>query len=106
MLIAQISDLHVAEGRGLAFNVADGMQLLEKTVEHLASLPQQPDCVVVSGDISVNGQSGGYALVAEALSALTMPVFMLPGNHDKRENLVAGLGQYCPADSAAGQTVK
>ena len=40
MLVAQISDLHVAEGRGLAFNVADGMLLLEKTVAHLATLPQ------------------------------------------------------------------
>ena len=42
MLVAQISDLHVAEGRGLAFNVADGALLLEKTVAHLATLPQQP----------------------------------------------------------------
>ena len=100
MLVAQISDLHVAEGRGLAFNVADGALLLEKTVAHLALLPQKPDCVVVSGDISVNGQSGGYTLVAEALSTLAMPVYVLPGNHDRRENLVAGLGQYCPADAA------
>ena len=100
MLVAQISDLHVAEGRGLAFNVADGALLLEKTVAHLATLPQQPDCVVVSGDISVNGQSGGYALVAEALGTLAMPVYVLPGNHDRRENLVAGLAPYCPADPA------
>ena len=100
MLVAQISDLHVAEGRELAFNVADGMLLLEKTVAHLATLPQQPDCVVVSGDISVNGQAGGYALAAEALSTLAMPVYVIPGNHDRRGNLVAGLGRFCPADPA------
>lgn len=100
MFVAHISDPHVGAGRSLAFNVSDGALLLEKTVSHIAALPQLPDCLVLSGDISVNGQPGGYVIAAEALSALPMPVYVLPGNHDKRENLVAGLGQYCPADAA------
>lgn len=98
MLIVQISDLHVAEKRGLAFNVADGAGFLEKTVEHIRSLPQKPDCVVVSGDIAVNGKPGGYAIVAAALQRLDMPIYALPGNHDNRENLVAALAGYCPAE--------
>ena len=100
MFVAQISDLHVAAGRGLAFNVADGALLLEKTVAHLAALPQKPDCVVVSGDISVNGQTGGYELAAAALGTLAMPVYTIPGNHDSRENFMAGLARFCPADTA------
>lgn len=100
MFVAQISDPHVAEGRGLAFNVADGAALLEKTVAHIAALPQKPDCVVVSGDIAVNGRPGGYAIAARALSALCMPVYVLPGNHDRRENLMAALAPLCPAEPA------
>ena len=100
MLVIQISDLHVAANRGLAFNVADGAALLEKTVDHLIALPQKPDCVVVSGDIAVNGYPGGYAIVAEQLARFRVPVFALPGNHDNRENLLAALGPYCPADRA------
>lgn len=100
MFVAQISDPHVGAGRSLAFNAADGATLLEKTVAHIATLPQTPDCLVVSGDISVNGQPGGYAIAAEALAGLDMPVYVLPGNHDKRDNLVAELGAYCPADTA------
>ena len=66
MFVAHISDPHVGAGRSLAFNVSDGALLLEKTVSHIAALPQLPDCLVLSGDISVNGQSGGYATAAEA----------------------------------------
>ena len=98
MLVVQISDLHVAENGGLAFNVADSAALLEKTVDHLLALPRKPDCVVVTGDIAVNGKPGGYAIVAEQLERFTMPVFILPGNHDNRENCMAALGRYCPSD--------
>ena len=66
MFVAHISDPHVGAGRSLAFNVSDGALLLEKTVAHIAAMPQLPDCLVLSGDISVNGQSGGYATAAEA----------------------------------------
>ena len=97
MFVVHISDLHVAENRGLAFNVSDGAALLEKTVDHLVALPQQPDCIVVSGDIAVNGRPGGYALVAEQLKRFSMPVFILPGNHDNRENCMDALNRYCPA---------
>lgn len=100
MRIVQISDLHVAANRALAFNVADSAALLEKTVDHLLGLPQKPDCVVVSGDIAVNGNPGGYAIVAKELARFDVPVFVLPGNHDNRENLMAALGAYCPADPA------
>ena len=98
MLIAQISDLHVGENRALAFNAVDGAALLEKTVDHLLALPQTPDCIVVSGDIAVNGRPGGYAIVAESLGRFAVPVFVLPGNHDNRDNLMAALACYCPAE--------
>lgn len=96
MLILQISDLHVAEGRKRAFNVADSTSFFEITVEHIRSLPQKPDCVVISGDIAVDGAMGGYAIVAEVLKRLDMPIYVLPGNHDNRENFMAALAAYCP----------
>ena len=100
MLIAQLSDLHVCANRAPAFRVVDSATALEKTVAHLKKLPQKPDCFVITGDIAANGETGGYEIVADALSGLAAPLFVLPGNHDVRENLVASLGKYCPADAA------
>lgn len=100
MLVLQLSDLHVKAGRALAFNAADSAAALERTVDHLRQgLAQSPDCVVITGDLAEHGEKDAYALVAEALSGLTCPVYVLPGNHDQRGNLLAALGPYCPANA-------
>lgn len=99
MRVVHISDLHVGADRALAFNTADSTGALEAVISHLVSRPQ-PDCYVVTGDIAVNGHPGGYAAAAAELRRLRAPVFVLPGNHDVRESLMAALGGYCPAAPA------
>ncbi len=97
MRIIQLSDLHVKAGRALAFNAADSATALERTVEHLLALAQRPDCFVVSGDLAEHGEPEAYALVARNLARLPEPLYVLPGNHDRRDNLLTALGAYCPA---------
>ena len=60
----------------------------------------QPDCVVVTGDLTDCGLPEEYEIVRDCLAALSMPVFVIPGNHDRRENLAAVLRArhpYLPA---------
>ena len=54
----------------------------------MRALPAAPDAVVISGDLTDNGLVAEYRLLADMLRrTLTMPVFVVPGNHDRREVL-------------------
>ena len=63
----------------------------------VAALDPAPGAVLVSGDLAEHGSASEYERVRELLSALTMPVHVLAGNHDDR----GGAAQELPA--AAGR---
>jgi Icc protein len=84
-MLVQISDPHIgtepaAEGR------------LAAAVQRVRSLPQVPDAVVVTGDLTDHGQPEEYARVRELLAPLPVPVHVLAGNHDDRATLRAAFG--------------
>jgi 3',5'-cyclic-AMP phosphodiesterase len=91
MLIAQVSDLHVRPRGRPAYRVAETNMLVERAVEALAALQPRPDVVLVSGDLTDCGLPEEYALLRGLLSRLPIPLFVVPGNHDRRETLRAGL---------------
>jgi 3',5'-cyclic AMP phosphodiesterase CpdA len=93
MLIAQLSDLHVRP-RGIpAARIVETNMLVERALAAIAALNPRPDVVVVSGDVTECGRPGEYRMAADLFSRyLTMPVFVVPGNHDRRENFRVGLG--------------
>ncbi len=85
MLIAQITDTHIkAKGR-LAYRKVDTLASLNTCVDHLNALAQRPDIVVMSGDLVDFGTADEYAIARPALDRLSMPYFVIPGNHDDRE---------------------
>ncbi|RCK42541.1 phosphodiesterase [Thalassospira profundimaris] len=84
MIIAQLTDLHIGAGRRLAYCKVDTAGALEKAVERVNHMVPRPDIVLFSGDIGDLGVDAEYGLVAEILSALEVPYFMVPGNHDQR----------------------
>jgi 3',5'-cyclic AMP phosphodiesterase CpdA len=92
MLIAQLTDLHVRP-RGIAANrVAETNMLTERALRAVACRRPAPDVVIISGDLTECGRPAEYAVLAEMLARiLPMPVYVIPGNHDRRENLVAGI---------------
>ncbi len=96
MIIAQMTDLHItAEGK-LAYGQVDTASALEKAVAHVLSLDPAPDLILLSGDIGDAGLADEYALVAEILAPINIPYFMIPGNHDRRENLRAAFPVAVP----------
>ena len=83
MLIAQISDLHVALAP-----IAIGFDTLARAHEAVAALrvlDPAPDCVIITGDLTEHGLAEEYEALAAALSPLSMPVLAVPGNHDRRD---------------------
>jgi 3',5'-cyclic AMP phosphodiesterase CpdA len=85
MLIAQISDLHIRPRGALAYGVSETNLFAEHAIHALLRLDPQPDCVLVTGDLTDCGLDEEYQIVRELFARLPMPVYAVPGNHDRRE---------------------
>lgn len=96
MLIAQISDLHIRPRGVLAYGVSETNLLAEHAIHALLRLVPQPDCVIVSGDLTDCGLDEEYALLRELFARLPMPVFAVPGNHDRREPFRRAFAEVLP----------
>jgi len=81
--IAHITDSHLfADKSGEYFNVNTAKHF-EKSLAHIAK--QKPDCVIFGGDLTQDHSFESYLLFSDLIneSALTCPVFWVPGNHDE-----------------------
>jgi 3',5'-cyclic AMP phosphodiesterase CpdA len=87
MLIAQISDLHIAMEGHLAYERFDTASCVSRCIECIGRLRPQPDVVLATGDLVDSGSSGEYKRLRDVLAPLAVPVFLIPGNHDDREAL-------------------
>lgn len=86
MIIAQISDTHVALDTPDAGQRIDDF---ERTIADLNALDPAPDVIVHTGDVVHNGRADEYAEAVRILSAARRPVYCLVGNKDDRENFRA-----------------
>ncbi|MFC7396413.1 phosphodiesterase [Chelatococcus sp. GCM10030263] len=102
MIIAQLSDFHARPRGTAAYGDVDTNAMMRRAVAALLALDPLPDCVLVTGDLTDCGLPEEYDLVREALADLPMPVFPVPGNHDRRETFAAGLGGLCSKLPATG----
>jgi 3',5'-cyclic-AMP phosphodiesterase len=82
-VIAQLSDPHVDVGPG----DAGSAEALAAAVGAVLQLDPAPDAVLVSGDLTNCSDARSYERVRELLAPFSMPVHVLPGNHDDREAL-------------------
>ncbi len=89
MIIAQITDLHVRPRGRLAYDRVDTNAMLKATVAALMKSERRPDVVLATGDLTDCGLLEEYEVLRELLAPLPMAVYLVPGNHDRRENLRA-----------------
>lgn len=87
MLICQITDLHVRPSGLAAYRVSETNAMTERALDMVASLRPRPDVVLITGDLSDCGLIEEYELLKTMLKKLPMPVYMVPGNHDRRDTL-------------------
>jgi 3',5'-cyclic AMP phosphodiesterase CpdA len=101
MILAQLSDPHIvatgklfrcpmqgtapdAERASFEFDTAP---YLARAVASLNALVPRTDVTVVTGDLVDHGEPNEYEQLRHLLAPLSMPVFVIPGNHDAREPL-------------------
>lgn len=94
MLIAHLTDLHVRPHGLSAYRTAETNMLTERALDAVLALDPRPDLVLITGDLTDNGLVAEYENLRRMLSRLPMPVWLIPGNHDRRENLKQVLAGY------------
>jgi 3',5'-cyclic-AMP phosphodiesterase len=88
MLICQLTDLHVCAVGAASNRVSETNMLAVRAFRAVAAMRPAPDVVVITGDLTENGMPEEYAnLTALIRRHLPMPVYVIPGNHDRRDNL-------------------
>ena len=97
--VLQLSDLHVEPVGTLAYGKADTASHVRNIRPWLQRFAPKVDLVVVTGDIACDGKPDAYEIVAETFADLPVPVRMLPGNHDRRSNLVRILPDFVEPDA-------
>jgi 3',5'-cyclic-AMP phosphodiesterase len=121
-IVAQITDTHIlAPGklyRGPVYQAAPGAErvycefdtapYLERAVAALNALVPRPDITVVTGDLVDHGEAAEYEHLRGLLAPLSMPVFVIPGNHDARDPLGEAFrgGGYLPKEGYLQYTVE
>ncbi|MFC0269305.1 phosphodiesterase [Kushneria aurantia] len=80
MLIAQLSDCHLAREAGTGYRGVDPDARLAAVVARIAA--HRPELVIVSGDVSDDGSVASYHRARALLDELPCCWEWLPGNHD------------------------
>ena len=99
MQILQISDLHLRGDGRLSFRKVDTPACMRVMADYLHSLTSKPDAIVITGDLADSGDEHAYHMLYEALSDLPMPIYAVPGNHDRRDRMRAILRDWVPEES-------
>lgn len=83
MFLAHLSDPHLVDG---PLGAAAATRL-QAALEQVLGLEAQPDCVVITGDLTEHGDPQGYEALRGVLAHFPLPVHLLAGNHDSSVEL-------------------
>ncbi len=93
MNLLHLSDLHVRPPGLPANRVVEASHLAERALRAVRAAAPRPDAVVISGDLTDCGLAAEYAELRRMLQRhlAGLRVYVIPGNHDRRDNFRAGL---------------
>jgi 3',5'-cyclic-AMP phosphodiesterase len=94
MIIVQLTDLHVRPLGEACYRVLETNMLTERAFRAVARLRPEPDVVLITGDVTDCGLPAEYAMLKDMLARHLPRAHLIPGNHDRRENMIEALG--CP----------
>lgn len=101
MLLAHVSDFHITAGPAEQSLVRpDAAEAARKVVADIAAFHPTIDAVVITGDVADGGVAADYRKVREILSPLSVPLLVVPGNHDQREPMREIFGDIVPFEES------
>lgn len=85
MKFAHMSDFHFTfHAEKYGFIRKDVVETATKTINDLKAIESEVDFLVITGDLTEAGDIESYIGLKKLLDNLTIPFFVVPGNHDKR----------------------
>ena len=97
MLFLHLTDIHLVHPDLDDPNVhTDTIANLGKMVEIIQAMDPAPDFVVLSGDLTNQGDVASYELLRDTLAPLAMPLLFTLGNHDDRRAFHQVFPEVCP----------
>lgn len=88
MLIAQMTDIHIGFDPGAKPEELNRIRF-RATLDRVLNSPNQPDLLVLSGDLTDHGDRESFVKTAALLEQCPCPILPMVGNHDTREELLA-----------------
>ncbi|WP_417244470.1 metallophosphoesterase, partial [Celeribacter sp.] len=88
MKIIHITDTHLMPAGETLYGL-DPSARLKRVLDDVVQSQADADLVVLTGDLTQDGNPLAYAQLGKLLADLPMPVRLLLGNHDARENFRA-----------------
>lgn len=92
--LVQLSDAHILAPGRLLDNRIDTASALRAAVQRVNDLQPAPLGVLLTGDLVDAGSPAAYAHLRQLLAPLTLPVWLMPGNHDERGALRAAFPDH------------
>ena len=86
-LIAQITDIHIGFDPDAKPEELNRIRF-RGTLDRITSAPNNPDFMVLSGDLTDHGDLESFEKTAALLENLPFPLLPMVGNHDTREGLL------------------
>lgn len=83
LTLVQITDCHLQNDASQRYRDVDVETGFDQVLER--SLAQQPDLLLLTGDLVHHGGPQGYQRLYCKLSSLAVPCYWIPGNHDDAE---------------------
>jgi 3',5'-cyclic AMP phosphodiesterase CpdA len=87
MLLAQLTDTHVLDPDSDEERWVDNNARLRMAVDSINAERPAPEVVLATGDLTNDGQQAETDELIRQLDRLEVPVLVLPGNHDDRQQL-------------------
>ncbi len=90
MKLLQMTDLHLRPAGRLAYGVVDSNEMVRRACDRIAELDTGIDAILMTGDLADCGLAGEYEQLRLCVDRLApTPVYLIPGNHDRRDALLA-----------------
>jgi len=86
MILIQLTDLHCTGHGRPAMRRCETNMLAERALRAVHAFRPRADAIAVTGDLTDSGIAAQYQELAAILRRSTdLPVYVIPGNHDRRE---------------------
>lgn len=87
LYFVHVSDTHIGPTPGYSLHGHVALPYAQRLVDVINDLPVTPDFVVHTGDVVTDPHPDSYALAAEILTRLRVPIYYVNGNHDARHDI-------------------